>query len=425
MLIRRRFEWNRELFFVLALVVIGSVMRWVWPGDMEWKGDEQWMYRHARDAAATGAFPPVGMMSGGGVVNPGLALWIFALVARVAHDPIAMVRFVQGLNIAAIWAFLLCYCLHFEPQARRPWLWGIGFGSVSCLPVVLSRKLWAQCLLPPFGFLVFLGHLHRRAGWGAFLWGFASALLCQIHMSGFFFSAGLLLWTLWRDRATGILRDTRWMYVLAGGVVGGVGLIPWLHALPGGQPHTSVAQIFTLRFYWLWLALAWGIDIQHSMAHSFWTGFLREPLLAGYPTWLMLAAHIFLLACGLRALYLVVRSPMPDDDARFYVRAAAIGMGVLITLSGVVIPEHYLIVLFPLAFVWAASIYRGRPRLLAAIAVAQLLVTATFLVHIHRFGGATQSGPVFERFARPTATDEYGATYRSQGSTWCQADGCP
>ena len=189
MLTRRRFEWNRELFFILALVVIGSAMRWVWPGDMEWKADEQWMYWHARAAATTGVFPPVGMMSGGGVVNPGLALWIFALVARVAHDPIAMVRFVEGLNIAAIWAFFLCYCLHFDPRARQPWLWGIGFGSVSCLPVVLSRKLWAQCLLPPFGFLVFLGHLHRGRRWGALLWGFASALLCQIHMSGFFFSA--------------------------------------------------------------------------------------------------------------------------------------------------------------------------------------------------------------------------------------------
>ena len=50
-------------------------------------------------------------------------------------------------------------------------------------------------MTPMFGLLVWLGWWRCDKRWGAILWGLAGACIGQIHMSGFYFAAGLALWT--------------------------------------------------------------------------------------------------------------------------------------------------------------------------------------------------------------------------------------
>ena len=44
--------------------------------------------------------------------------------------------------------FFVTKCV--QEKEREPWLWGGALAAVSPVAVVLSRKLWNVCLLPPF-----------------------------------------------------------------------------------------------------------------------------------------------------------------------------------------------------------------------------------------------------------------------------------
>jgi len=83
-------------------LILGSFFRVSWPLDMEWKGDEKWMFAKALAIASNQApWPWIGMPSGVGLQNPGLSIWPFALLAHVAHDPVAMAQAVQWINVKA------------------------------------------------------------------------------------------------------------------------------------------------------------------------------------------------------------------------------------------------------------------------------------------------------------------------------------
>src|SRR5258708_10062796 len=91
--------------FYYIIIAGGIALRLVWVSDMEWKDDEIWMYTKAHEVAKSGTFPAVGMSSGGGIVNPGISVGAFAVIALFTDDPLSMDRVVQILNVAA----LLCF----------------------------------------------------------------------------------------------------------------------------------------------------------------------------------------------------------------------------------------------------------------------------------------------------------------------------
>src|SRR4051812_31435184 len=92
--------------FLFLIITFGLVLRLVWPGDMEWKADEQWMYSKAHEVASSKVFPAAGMQSGGGIVNPGMSVAAFAVIASLSEDPLSMNRVVQIINVLAILGFL-------------------------------------------------------------------------------------------------------------------------------------------------------------------------------------------------------------------------------------------------------------------------------------------------------------------------------
>ena len=92
----------KKEYFLLIIIAVGLVLRLVWISDMEWKDDEKLMYTMAHTALDKGVFPDVGMKSGGGIVNPGLSVGVYAIIAAYTTDPLAMNRVVQIINIISI-----------------------------------------------------------------------------------------------------------------------------------------------------------------------------------------------------------------------------------------------------------------------------------------------------------------------------------
>lgn len=400
----------------IAFLVIGTLFRLVWPADMEWKGDEQWMFAHAIAIAQSGVLPWLGMRSGAHIMNPGFSIWPFAFFARFSSDPVAMVQWVQWSNVLALWAFFWLFVRSVRVATRSVWLWGLALFAVSPFSVLYARKIWAQDLLPIFGAATLWGHFYRRTRLGAFAWGLAGALIGQIHMSGFFFAFALACVTVALDSRRGELGATRWMYWIAGSILGGGLLLPWLSALGGGQAGHSVyrfGEILTLNFYVQWLLSAWGLGLAATRYGGL--QFLRAPFIWGHATYLMLLAHTYLAAIGvwmtLRWLARkfrrrfdkeVAREAGPHFDQRltFYIVVTLGVVGVLLTLSGVRIRPHYLLVVAPFIHLWAAAVTWPRKRIFVSVAAAQMLVTATFLTFVHVEGGV------------PGA--DYGRSYRAQ-----------
>lgn len=371
---------------------------------MEWKGDEQSNFARAIAAAHDGVFPWLGTISRAGILNPGFSIWPFALFARLTADPVAMVQWVQWSNVIALWAFFWLFTRAVPAEGRGVWLWGLALFAVSPFAVMFSRKLWMPDILPIFGVAALWGHFYRRTRIGAFTWGLAGALIGQIHLSGFFFAFALAWATVVRDSRREELRATRWMYWIAGSLIGGAILLPWLSALTTGHAGHSAyhfREILTLNFYPQWFLAAWGVEL----AGSRYAGieFLREPLVWGHPTYLMLLAHIFLAGAS---LWITLRwfatglRPRFDEQLTFYVLVMFIVVGVLLTFSGVRVRPYYLIVVAPFIHLWAAGVMWPRRRLLASVAATQMLVAATFLVFVHRQGGVPWT--------------EYGRSYRAQ-----------
>ncbi|MBL8992816.1 MAG: hypothetical protein JNM63_05710 [Spirochaetia bacterium] len=414
----------------MAAILLGTLMRLVWLDDMEWKSDEIWMFQKAQEIQRTGNYPPIGMPSGaGGLVNPGLSVWSFAFLAKVARTPVAMNAWIAGLNALTLFLFLAFISSSVPKEERREWFWALALMAVSVLPVLFSRKIWAQCLLPLFSFVVLFGHWHRKKIWGALVFGLFGALIGQLHMSGFFFAGGLVLATLvWDYRRQNNSGEkfplSSWLWILGGMVLGSLALLPWLQHLSGGGTTLleRLKNILSFKFYTHGLATAWGLDIREYLGVEF-DRFIREPYFFGKASYGVLLAH-FILAIfainpllkwtGEKIIYLTLKRKFPSIQAnespfgknrlaprtRFYLAAAFWGMGILLTLTGLNLKAHYLIVLYPILFLLVPVFYPGRNRILLLILFLQFFISVNFLGTIHKNGGAPGG--------------DYGKSYRVQ-----------
>jgi hypothetical protein len=407
---------KKQEYLLFLIIAAGLFLRLVWPGDMEWKDDEQWMFAKAHEVAATGHFPSAGMRSGGGIVNPGMSVGVFAVIAFFTSDPVDMNRVVQIVNVIAVLCFLFFALLNVEKEERDTWLSGIALAAVSPLAVLFSRKIWAQDLLPMISFLIILGNYYRRKGWGAFLWGLTGALIGQVHMSGFFFAAGLLVFTVVHDRIHKI--KFLWMYWIAGSVIGSITIVPWISFMLNNPQisHQSFWHIFQFNFYLDWFLDSQGLNIMYSMRKEFWQ-FIKEPIVAGVPTYLIAMIHLFLVAAAfftLKELWKYAKKAIQFfkeknqvekiflniSTTKFYLFSILLGLGVFMTLSGTTIYTHYLICAFPFSYIFLAKMLQQRRKLLWGIILAQLVITVTFLFYVHNHHGIEHG--------------DYGKTFQSQ-----------
>ena len=382
-----------------AAIVLGAVLRLIWPSDMEYKADEVYLFGHV---TGPNPFPWVGQTSGVGTANPGMGLWVYSLMSRAfaLHTPVDLVRGVIVLNVLTLVALAVFATRVVPARQREPWLWGTALLAVSPLAVLFSRKLWIQCVLPPFVMAVLLGWWRRERPAGAFAWGLFGAWLGQIHQSGFFLAGGFVLWTALFDRTS-----ARWRWWLAGSLIGAATLGPWAaHVLAQhASPQRSLTHTLEPLFWPFWFSYPLGLNLFTSFGASSWK-LLAWPTIGGVSLYLVAFAFavtvLSAVAVAVEAFALTVwprrraaERPLGGGTTQtgLALRSSFWGYGLLFTASGFVFYRHYLIVAFALPFVCLAggallSPRRGR-RLLTALVIAQAAITVGYLTYIHVRGG--------------------------------------
>ncbi|HEX7448979.1 MAG TPA: hypothetical protein VF306_15610, partial [Pirellulales bacterium] len=449
-------------WLALALVVVlGGVLRLTWLDDIEYKADEAWTYRHAQAAGSTEPLSWVGMPSSAGPENPGMSLWAFVPLAWASNTPVGLARGVAWLSIASI-LLLIGFAVCCVPRSEREsWLWAAALVSVNPLAVLHHRKIWPPCLLPLLIVLFLACWWYRRRPLAAFGWGVLGAIIGQIHLGAFFFTGGFALWSwLWQRGAAGspgpcarpgdgaisthpvssvgrpqgsglpgerqpALRGVAWKSWLAGSVLASLPLIPWfIHVTTiSTQPHLTkfkLARALEFKYLTRWLTEPLGVGLDHALGNDY-VDFLRQPLFAGQPSYLVAALHLVSLAAGaaigLRAIG-HLRSQRLNWRGIFLSRgsttellcnAAFWGYGLLLTISCLPIHRHYMIIVYPLEVMWlvhlalspggAAATATSARRLLATLVVSQSLLSASFLFYVHH---------------KQTIDGDYGVAYGSQ-----------
>ena len=367
-------------------IAAGSLLRLAWPNDFEWKYDEQWMFHTAQRVVLLDLpWPWIGMPSGAGLQNPGASTWPFIGFAHVTHDPATMTLFVMVANVIALWGFAFWVHRAWVRHDRSIGMWGVALFAVSPLPVLLSRKIWAQNLLPVLLVPWLWGHTKREGFTAAFAWGAAGALLGQVHMSGFFAAAALALMTLVLDR-----RRTHWVGWLLGSGIAALPLVPWLSFLLSPRaPAGTMEHGLSLAFFSDAFLNGAGLHLRYTLGEHF-VSFLEGPTVFGTQTLLVLAAHSVLAVLTIACIVLAVRDrhwlALPRD---FRLYAATIALcGIAMHALGVVVYPHYLIVFSPLLHVFVAWLLVQRKWFPWTGCALQLFVTTAFLWFIHVNGGA-------------------------------------
>jgi hypothetical protein len=400
--------WAAGLVFALAA---GVFLRLIWPGDIEYRNDQLWLFNLTQQAGRSLPWPWLGLPSSVQILAPGASVWAVIGLARTAGvtTPIGLGLAIKVLNSIAIIALVAFAYVFVAPEERELWLWAAAFEAVNPVCVWLERKIWQPSIFPIFT-LIFLAAWWRRARpRPAFFCGLMGALLGQIQGSGFFFAGGLALWAWLFDR-----RRVAWKSWLAGSIIGALPMIPWViymaHQMgQGGMPHSRWHNVLDPRFYTAWFSIPFGVNLHDPLGRDFYQ-FLKYPLLDGIPTFGVALLHLLLLGTGCSVLGLgVIRLWLDranwrvflvgrESETAFTQQAALLGFGGLMTLSGLPGHIHYLIIVFPLIFVWLARTVlnhtgplkmaiSGR-QILTMLCVLEFLLSFMFLAYIHQNHGA-------------------------------------
>lgn len=407
---------------VLAALIVGAVLRLVWPDDIHYLGDEAWTFRHVQAARNGEPWETLGMPSSRGLKNAGMSVWTFIVLGILggASTPAGLTRCVAVLALVAHVAMLaIPVWLVDDERDRRAWIWATVLAATNPILVFLERKIWAQSVLPIFMIGLFVGWLRRDRRGGAFAWGILGALVGQIHMAGFFLAPMLALWTALFSKA----RRTRWVAWFAGSAIGAAPAIPWLLYLARDRPPPSGSPWwlrFRLEFYQYFLSDPFSLSGEYVLGKDMVRA-LAWPRIGGHPTYLVLAAHVVLAACAIvlakralvalweerRNLGALVKGG--TSDTTLLLAAVLAGMGVLMTLPSISIHRHYMLATFPLQYVLVARVALRRPggeRWLAALFAGGAIVTMGLLAFVHDVGENAEMGKTYATQLRLGITPE-------------------
>ena len=381
------------LVFLSLALLMGAMLRLSFPGDIEYKGDEKYTFETAQKIGVTESWPSLGMISGVGAKNPGMSVWIFAVLSKITHasTPPELARAVQLLNILGlvVLAFFSFYILP-EPE-RITWCWATAFAAVNPIAVLFHRKIWAQSTLPLFCVLLWIAWHYRHKRAGAFFWGLVGICLGQIHLPGFFLAAGVFLWTAFYDRRV------RWGSWLLGSLVGVIPMIPWLQYMLAKHGNGIIGinpwWILCPSYWFYWVTDSLGVALKYSLKTNHFLDFLSYPLIGGKGTYLVAVLHVVIIMTGILMLVSVkktggfLRGIRDVSETGLAINSVLLASGILMTLSCFEVCRHYLIMTFPMEWVWLSRMGLRDPRLgqryLMAIWIAQLFISASFLVYIH------------------------------------------
>ena len=151
--------------------------------------------------------------------------------------------------------------------------------------------------------------------------------------------------------------------------------------------------------YWIyWLTDSLGIGLTYSLKTPEFLDFLRYPLIWGNGTYLVGISHALIIVTGILILISAkkaegfLRGTQDSSETGLLLNSIFFISGILMTLSCIQICRHYLIMTFPLEWIWLSrmALYdlRFGQRYLIVLWIAQLLISASFLGYIHLNHGA-------------------------------------
>ncbi len=366
-------------------VIAGILLRFIWMDDMEWKWDEQWMYVHAVDWAKNHILPEIGVMSGGGIVNTGVSTWPFIAFSYFHFSPLEMAYAVAACNTMGIIIFYFAL-KKWNPEWEHLIIPALAIASTHVLHIIFSRKIWAQDLLPFFTSLAFWGFVMRSRWIGIFAWAFGLSMTMQVHMSGFYLAASMILAAIWYDG--GFFKAFTWLWKISMFIVWF--LLPslsWmLHVIShSGNASTSISNIFKFEFFIRLVSDTVGINVFYSLGKSM-PNFLSAPYNYMNLVFLILLSGIFLFIVfkifSSKPLRAVV---WKNREAKFLFLGYIIIPSILFTISGIPIRDHYMIVLFPIIqILFTLLVHAYRPKLISWILVCQFWISANFLIFVHQ-----------------------------------------
>ena len=400
-----------DCLLYLAALAFGVALRLVYPSDVHYLPDQIYNYTHGMSMGSSEPWSWLGMNSSAGFRNPGMSTWVFVLLVKLfgVTRPVQLARAVATLNIAALVLVGVWAAVQMRGPERREWLAAGALAAVNPAGIWLQRTIWAPSTLPFFVVLFWIGLWNRRRWWGALLWGAIGACLGQVQLAGFFAASGVFLWVLLFRR-----RSANWWAFGIGTALTAWPVLFWLTYVVHGE-YTRTTWTFWQHFpgkVWLWWLLTdSGLSAKYLASNLWMTDFfdfLKEPRIAGAPTYGMLLIHALLAFLMARAILLSVLGVIRrrassllgflggDTETAFILRAALIGFGGLISLMPAPVFVHYFLTVFPIGFVWVARLLSrspfssfGTPRLpLVAAVVLQLLISLTAAAYVHRVRGA-------------------------------------
>jgi hypothetical protein len=413
------------IFWIPLAIFLGSILRLTFVQDMEYKEDEQYNFEQTQLIGKTQPWPWYGIPSGVYLVNPGMSIWVFAVLAKLfgIHQPTTLATAVQLFALLGMSLIIPFVILWIKTEEKESWLWALMLAMVNPFLVLYQRKLWPEPFLPFFTMFTLMGWWKKENRLGAFIWGMIGAWLGQIHMSGFFFSAALAGWSvLFQQKQEN--KQTRWGYWFLGSSVGALPLIPWLIYVIQHPFKESMSsgrnEMIQLKYWAFWFTDPLGLHLGNPLGlqrgPSQWdqiSDFIRYPIVFGKATYLNAAAHlvalgatVFIFLRGAVALWKQRKNWKNlgigrGSQTAFVQNSAFWGCGILLTLTGVVIRRYYMAVTFPLEFIFLIRMAQPHTRsgrnALIALWISELMISAHFVGYIHVNQGATQGdyGPAY------------------------------
>jgi hypothetical protein len=204
-------------------------------------------------------------------------------------------------------------------------------------------------------------------------------------------------------------------------VLGGLTLIPWvMYVFESGServPPALWSEVLQFKFWGFWMMEPMGFYIGHSLGRTAFSDFLRYPLMGDTPTYGMALVHFGALVAGLFAVGVGLSSFWNQrhqlrslvigrsSESAMTQNAAFWGFGSLLSFTRATVYRHYLLVAFPLPYVWisrmALSLVKPGRRILLLLWVLELMISAQFLHYIHVNVGAPEG--------------DYGVKFSAQG----------
>lgn len=351
---------------------------------MEWKADEKLMYDLATDALKQGVLPIIGMPSGGGLPNAGFSVWPFAFFRLITNSPVIMMLLVAISNVLALFIFMACV-KKLELKNKQNFYFGLLSFGVSLMPVLFSRKLWAQDLIPIFIASMWYLFLIRKHWWALILMGVVGALVGQLHLSGFYYFAGLML-------AAILYKKVKFKQLLITGIGFVLGMLPaieWMRSLFEIKDSVAGLHHFLKFEFWMHAILdPLGINAQYSFGSNL-IEFVKFNINNNIgATFLPAVVAMVIVSIFITSLIQTIAKKREliseNKELKFILTAFILIPGVLLTVSCIPVRSHYLIGALPfLGIVFVQLISSLGEKWVKTFIAFQAIFTLLFLSYVH------------------------------------------